>query len=162
LTIQATVCYIVRDDKVLLLKKANGLFGQAKWNAQGGKILPDEDAEHCAVREVLEETQLTVKNLEHVATVHFYKYDKAESPDWTVKVFLSRSFEGTPTDGREGVLQWFNVDALPFNEMWEDDQHWVRLALGGRRLEGWFYYSGDFEKLVDYRLEDKPLASVLI
>jgi len=59
-------------------------------------------------------------------------------------------------DGREGRLKWFNVDALPFDEMWEDDQYWCRLALEGTRLEGWFYFSGDFEKLIDHRIEVKP------
>jgi 8-oxo-dGTP diphosphatase len=160
LTIQATLCFIIKDKRVLLLKKSKGLFGQGKWNAPGGKILSGEDPEHCAVREVLEETQLKVQHLEHTATVHFYKFDRRDSPDWTVSVFLSRVFEGTPTGGREGTLQWFNVDALPFEEMWEDDRHWVRLALGGRRFEGWFYYAGDFEKLVDYKIEDRPLAPI--
>jgi len=162
LTIHATLCFIVKDEKVLLLKKSKGLFGQGKWNAPGGKVLPSEDPEQCAVREVLEETQLTVRDPEHVATVHFYKHDKRDSPDWTVTVFLSRVFRGTPTGGREGIVQWFNVDALPFEEMWEDDRHWHRLALNGRKFEGWFYYSGDFEKLVEYKIENKPLAPVRV
>lgn len=160
MTTRATLCFIVRDNKVLLLKKSKGLFGQGKWNAPGGKILPGEDPAQCAVREVLEETQLTIRDLEHLATVHFYKHDQRDSPDWTVNVFLSRIFEGSPTGGREGVVQWFNVNALPFEEMWEDDQYWHRLVLEGKKFEGWFYYTGDFEKLVDYKIEDKPLAPV--
>jgi hypothetical protein len=39
--------------------------------------------------------------------------------------------------------------------MWEDDQFWYKLALGQTRFEGWFYYSGDFEKLIDHRIEIK-------
>jgi 8-oxo-dGTP pyrophosphatase MutT (NUDIX family) len=34
------VCFILKDKEVLLLKKSKGLFGQGKWNAPGGKILP--------------------------------------------------------------------------------------------------------------------------
>jgi 8-oxo-dGTP diphosphatase len=79
-----------------------------------------------------------------------------------VSVFLSLAFKGSPTGGREGVVQWFNVDALPFEEMWEDDQYWHRLALNGRKFEGWFYYSGDFERLVDYKIENKPLGPVRV
>lgn len=117
-------------------------------------MLPGEAPKTCAVREVLEETRLTVKELEQVATVHFYKYDRRVSPDWTVSVFLSRSFEGIPTSGREGIVSWFNVNGLPFDEMWEDDQYWVKLALEGRKLEGWFYYLGDFRKLKDHVLKE--------
>ena len=75
-------------------------------------------------------------------------------------VFLSRGFDGIPVSGREGQIKWFNVNSLPLEEMWEDDRYWSHLALQGRRFEGWFYYSGDFEKLVDCSVEEKPLASV--
>ena len=109
MTIQATLCFILRDNKVLLLKKSKGLFGQDKWNAPGGKILPGEDAEQCAVREVREETQLAIEDLEQTGILHFYKYDRRESPDWTVHVFLSRGFDGIPVSGREGQIKWFNV-----------------------------------------------------
>jgi len=160
LTIQATLCLIVKDDKVLLLKKSDGLFGQGKWNSPGGKILAGEEPNHCAIREVLEETRLTVKNLEDAGIIHFYKNNNRESPAWTVRVFLSRAFDGIPIEGREGNLRWFNLDSLPFDEMWEDDQYWYRRALEGRKFEAWFYYSGDFEKLVDHKVEDNPLAEV--
>jgi 8-oxo-dGTP diphosphatase len=70
-------------------------------------------------------------------------------------VFLASQFDGVPIDGREGRLEWFKIDALPFSEMWEDDQYWYRTALNGARFEGWFYFSGDFEKLIDYRIEVK-------
>ena len=157
MTIRATLCFIIRDNDVLLLKKSQGLFGQGKWNAPGGKILRGEEAEQCAIREVFEETRLAVRDLERVGVVHFYKYEKREDPDWIVDVFLSRTFEGTPKSGREGVIRWFDVDALPFQEMWEDDRYWSRLALEGKQFEGWFYYSGDFEKLVDYRIAPRAL-----
>lgn len=153
MTIQVSLCLIVRDNKVLLLKKSEGLLGQRKWSPPGGKMLTGEDAERCAVREVLEETQLKIDSLEQMATIYFYKSDGRESPDWTVHVFLSRAFEGTPVGGREGIIKWFDVSALPFEEMWEDDQYWFKLAVEGGRFEGWFYYSGDFDKLVDYKLE---------
>ena len=153
MTIRAVLCFITRDRNVLLLKKSEGLFGQGKWNAPGGKILPGETPEHCAVREVLEETRLVIHEPEQVGIVHFYKYDKRETADWKVDVFLSRSHEGAPVSGREGVLKWFPIDALPFEEMWEDDRYWHKLALAGNRFAGWFYYSGDFEKLVDHRIE---------
>lgn len=53
MTIVATLCFIVNDDRILLLKKSKGLLGQGKWNAPGGKILPNEEPEACAIREVL-------------------------------------------------------------------------------------------------------------
>jgi 8-oxo-dGTP diphosphatase len=155
LTIQATLCFILKDNKILLLKKSKGLIGQGKWNAPGGKILPNEEPRDCAVREVFEETRLTVKNVEEVGLLFFYSNGQRMDPIWTVHTFLARQFDGVPIDGREGRLKWFSIDALPFDEMWEDDQFWYKLALEQTRFEGWFYYSGDFEKLIDHRIEVK-------
>jgi 8-oxo-dGTP diphosphatase len=155
LTIQATLCLIAKDNKILLLKKSKGLLGEGKWNAPGGKIMPNEEPKACAVREVFEETRLTVRTAEGVGILYFYNNGQRLSPIWTVHVFLARQFDGVPIDGREGRLEWFSVDALPFEEMWEDDQYWYRLALKGARFEGWFYFSGDFEKLIDHRIEVK-------
>jgi 8-oxo-dGTP diphosphatase len=49
------------------------LFGQGKWNAPGGKILPNEEPEECAVREVFEETRFTVNGVERIGLLDFYK-----------------------------------------------------------------------------------------
>jgi len=147
------VCFILKDNEVLLLKKSRGLFGQGKWNAPGGKILAGEEPKSCAIREVFEETGLVVENIEQVGLIYFYKNGRREIPDWTVHAFLAHQFIGVPIHGREGQLKWFNIDALPFDEMWEDDQYWCRLALEGTRLEGRFYFSGDFEKLIDHRIQ---------
>jgi 8-oxo-dGTP diphosphatase len=163
LTIKATVCFILNDNEVLLLKKSRGLFGQGKWNAPGGKILHNEEPKACAIREVFEETQLVIENVEQVAVLFFYKNSQRESPDWTVHAFRAHQFDGVPIEGREGQLKWFNIDALPFDQMWEDDQYWCRLALGGTKLEGWFYFSGDFDKLIDHRIvvksESNPIEA---
>jgi 8-oxo-dGTP diphosphatase len=156
LTIQATLVFILKDNKILLLKKSKGLLGHGKWNLPGGKILPNEEPKACAVREVFEETCLTVKNVEQVGLLYFFNNRQRLSPIWTVHAFLAREFEGVPTSGREGRLEWFSIDALPFNEMWEDDQYWYGVALERTRFEGWFYFSGDFEKLIDHRIEVKP------
>jgi 8-oxo-dGTP diphosphatase len=159
LTIQATLCLILKDNKILLLKKSKGLLGEGKWNAPGGKILPNEEPRACAVREVYEETRLTVKNIEQVGLLYFYSRSQRLSPIWTVHAFLACQFEGVPIDGREGRLKLFNIDALPFDEMWEDDRYWYRLVLEGTRFEGRFYFSGDFEKLIDHRIEVKSLTN---
>lgn len=79
-------------------------------------MLPGESARDCAVREVLEETGLSVRNPEQVGTIHFYKYARREIPDWTVRVFSSRRFDGVPVAGRGGVIEWFIVNS----SLWRD------------------------------------------
>ena len=159
MSIQATLCLIVKDNRILLLKKSKGLFGEGRWSYPGGKILPNEEPKLAAIREVLEETRLVVKSPAEVGLMYFYSKSQRLSPVWTVHTFLARQFHGVPIGGREGQLKWFDVDALPFDEMWEDDQYWYKLALEGTRFEGRFYFSGDFEKLIDHRIEAKSLPS---
>jgi 8-oxo-dGTP pyrophosphatase MutT (NUDIX family) len=80
LTIQATLCFILKDSSVLLLKKSPGLFGQGKWNAPGGKILPNEEPKKCVVREVFEETRLIVRNIEQVSLLLLLQEQPTREP----------------------------------------------------------------------------------
>lgn len=115
----------------------------------GGKVAVGEKPENCVVRETLEETGLHIKNPRQIGMVHFYKDNRRDAPEWSSHVFLSREFTGTLTEGREGRLKWFSIDQLPFHEMWEDDPFWVVHVFDETPFEARFYYSGDFEKLVD-------------
>ena len=87
-----------------MLKKNPGLFGAGKWNAPGGKLQPDETAEHYAMREVYEETGLEVQPRK-VGTLLFFKYDKRRDPDWIAHVFLTNEFQGTIKESKEGILR---------------------------------------------------------
>ena len=94
-------------------------------------MLPNEEPDTCAAREILEETRLTVKRMEEAGVLYFYNNSQRLSPISAGHVFLTDQFDGVPIDGREGRLEWFSVDALPFDEMWEDDQYWYGLASRG-------------------------------
>ena len=58
----ATLCYLRDGENTLMLhriKKANDMH-QGKWNGLGGKVENGETPEACAIREVLEESGLSV------------------------------------------------------------------------------------------------------
>ena len=61
----ATICYVDNGKEWLMLhrnKKVNDVHA-GKWIGVGGKLEPGETPEDCAIREVKEETGLTVKKL---------------------------------------------------------------------------------------------------
>ena len=153
MTILATSCHIFSGNRVLLLRKREGLFGGGKWDPPGGKMEPGESPEDCVEREVSEETGLKITDPSSRGVLYYYKNDRREKPDWTVYLFVAEKFRGVPADSREGTIRWFEIDELPLGEMWEDYQHWYRHLLGGKKLEGGFYFSGDFEKLRDHWLK---------
>lgn len=60
--LQTTLCYLEKDGAYLMLhrvKKKNDV-NHDKWVGVGGKFEPGEDALACALREVREETGLTM------------------------------------------------------------------------------------------------------
>jgi 8-oxo-dGTP diphosphatase len=125
---------------VLLQRKSRGRFGEGKWNAPGGKLENGEDPLGGVVREVYEETGLHVSSLYYHGVLKHY-FGKKDMPDWVVHIFSTSSFEGQLQGNEEGELKWFSFESIPFEEMWEDDIHWLPHVLNGRRVEGEFFFS---------------------
>jgi 8-oxo-dGTP diphosphatase len=154
-TIHAVICYIEResDGKYLLLHKAKEKFGGGFWNAPGGKIETAESAEAATLREVYEETNLKVSNLEKVGELVFFFGEMKEKPDWTAIVFKTRSFDGELVEsGSEGTLQWFSPKDFPMDEMWEDDRYWLPLMFQGTKFKGIFKFTADSKRILSHEL----------
>ncbi len=150
-TIFATICHIVSGQKLLLLRKSKGLFGEGKWNAPGGKLRPNEDPEECAIREVLEETGLIVQEIKQDGILKFY-FGAKDAPDWIVYVFSTRSFRGSANPGAEGELRWFSMNEIPYQEMWDDDKFWLPLVIQEKRFRGVFHFDEKAHHLLGHKL----------
>src|SRR3989338_1444412 len=89
---QATLCFLTRDDEVLLAMKKRG-FGKGRWNGVGGKPNPSENIDQTAIRETQEEIDVTLKDIEVRAVLDFYFLNNS---DWSqqVIVYFSKSWEG--------------------------------------------------------------------
>jgi len=152
--IYGTLCFLVKDNKILLLKKSKELFGGGKWNAPGGKIRDGETPEEGAKREFFEETGMEAKYLEKIGTLNFFPRNIRNKPEWVVYVFVAESASGSmKRESREGVLKWFDLESVPFEEMWEDDKYWYPYLLERKKFKANFFFSGAFEKLEDHELE---------
>jgi len=147
---ETTLCYLIKGNKVLLQKKSKELFGGGRWNGPGGKIKENEKPEDCVRREVLEETGVKVFNIENQGILNFFKGNELFI---TCHVFAANEFVGEPMHGREGVVNWFDFNDLPFKEMWPDDSLWMPLMLQGKKFEGKFYFDNDLKELLYYKLD---------
>jgi len=137
-----------------LQRKSAGRFGEGKWNGPGGKVQPGETPLECIVREVREETGLRVSGLTLHGAIDFY-FGEKEASDWRVHVFSTSTFTGMPKPSEEGELAWFSYDEVPYAEMWQDDLYWLPPVLQGMRVQGFFVYDEDGEKLLRHRLTVK-------
>lgn len=135
----AVLCFIVSDQRVLLIRKKRGL-GAGKINAPGGKIEPGETPEQAAVRETQEEIGVTPGKLEERGELCFHFTD---GYSLRCAVFFAYAHEGEPIETDEATPFWCAVNAVPYHDMWEDDQYWLPEALVGKRFAGWFEFDDD-------------------
>lgn len=147
MTIESSLCVITDGDRILLLRKATGI-GEGKWYPTGGKVRSWETPEAGVAREVFEETGLHVTNLRHHGEVACY-FGRGASPMWVVQIFSTSDFKGSLEESGEGALRWFPISEIPYDEMWEDDRHWLPLLLEGKRFEGEFFYDEDGAELLE-------------
>ncbi|CAJ0756515.1 22805_t:CDS:2 [Entrophospora sp. SA101] len=61
--------FVVKDDKFLIGKR-KGSHGSGTWQLPGGHLDFGESFEDCAKREVLEETNLKIKNVQYQAIIN--------------------------------------------------------------------------------------------
>ena len=138
-TERATLCFVVREDKILLIRKKRGL-GAGKINGPGGRIEPGEAIHECAVREVQEEVGVTPTGLHQCGELRFHFTDGYAIQ---VYVFTASNCLGEICETDEAIPIWTPVDAIPYAEMWEDDIIWLPWMLEGQRFSGCFLFDGD-------------------
>lgn len=136
----ATLIYLVRNDEILLIEKLRG-HGAGKVNAPGGHIEVGETPEECAIREAFEEVGITVLCADLQATLKFH--DTENGFNMLGYALVSKTFRGQPKRSPEAVPFWSKTDQIPFERMWEDDQHWVPRILAGERLDCEFIFAND-------------------
>ena len=123
-----TLCYLERDNAYLMLHrvKRQDDYNHDKWVGVGGKFERFESPEECLVREVREETGLTLTRYRARGLLTFVLGNMTEF----IHLFTADGWEGEMLRGdacREGVLEWVpkeKVDQLP---IWEGDKLFFRL-----------------------------------
>ena len=122
-----TLCYLERDGCYLMLhriKKENDL-NRNKWIGIGGKFEEGESPENCLLREVREETGLTLGSWRYCGIVTFV------SDEWGTEymhLFHSEDFHGSLRECDEGSLEWIEKSALAsLPDLWEGDRIFLRM-----------------------------------
>lgn len=129
---------ILKDNKVLLGKRhddaekaSSELHGEGTWTMPGGKLHFQEPPEEGAVRELDEETGMTVKreNLNLVSLSN----DMVEDAHFVTFGFLVEKFEGEPRVMEPDEItewKWFELNSLP-GKMYFPSQNVINNYLSG-------------------------------
>ncbi len=157
----ATLCYLKVDGKTLMIhriKKENDMH-QGKWNGLGGKFNPGETPEECVIREVREESGLTIVDPLLKGLLTFPKF--ANDEDWYAFVFVAHEFTGQLIESSEGVLKWINDEQLINLDLWAGDLIFLPWLEQPGFFSGKFIYRAG--RLVDHSVVfyDSPLQNIL-
>lgn len=127
-----TLCYLENPAGEYLMlhrvKKENDC-NRDKWIGIGGKFLDGESPEECALREINEETGLTVTGYRYRGIVTFVS-DRWETE--YMHLFTATEWSGqVREDCDEGVLEWIHKDRLAALPQWAGDRIFLDLLRQG-------------------------------
>jgi 8-oxo-dGTP diphosphatase len=138
----ATLCYVVdrEKNKTLMLhrvKKQNDMH-EGKWNGLGGKFEAGESPEDCVIREIHEESGLTIADPKLKGFITFPAFDGFD--DWYVFLFVAEKFSGQLIDSPEGNLEWIENEKLLDLPLWEGDKIFLPWLNGEKFFSAKFEY----------------------
>lgn len=123
-----TLCYIEKDGKYLMLHrvKKEKDVNRGKWIGIGGHFEIGESPEECLLREVREETGLTLTGFSFRGIVTF---SAVGWPTEYMCLYTARQFAGTLAECDEGHLEWVRKEELMGLNLWEGDKIFLRLLM---------------------------------
>ena len=128
-----TLCYIEKDGCYLMMHRVSKKDDEnaGKWIGVGGHFLEGESPEECLLREVKEETGLTLTSYRFRGIITFV------SDVWGCEymhLYTADAFTGELPESRmhscpEGELAWIPKNQVPELPVWEGDKVFLELLL---------------------------------
>ena len=105
---KAVRCYLIKDNKVVVTKYKEGNKKAGYYEIPGGKIEAGETPEQTAIREMKEETGITIENLKYKGNM------TVEYPNriFDLDAFLSVEYKGEPQEFEENTSEWIEINEL--------------------------------------------------
>lgn len=130
--LNATVCYLRRDNKVLMIKFSKK-WGQV-YAPPGGKFESGETPLDCIIREFKEETGLTLIN-PRLQGISYWQ----DSYEGIIFIFTADNYEGKLSlDSLEGKLEWIDICDLSKIEQFEQNELFTPYLFKDELFEGKF------------------------
>jgi 8-oxo-dGTP diphosphatase/2-hydroxy-dATP diphosphatase len=130
---------IIYQPPLVLLGMKKVRFGKGKYNGFGGGVEIGETLEQTVIRETREEAGITIVNPERMGKIKFHFQNK--EPNHLVHFFRAEYFFGTVKESEEMRPEWFSVEEIPYDQMWEGDRYWLPLLLKGKYFTGKFNFN---------------------
>ncbi len=140
---ETTLCYIEKDGAYLMLHRTKKKqdINAGKWIGVGGHLEMGETPDACLLREVKEETGLTLRAYAFRGIVDFYS-DVASAE--RMYLYTATEFFGDLIPCNEGELAWIPKAEVSDLNLWEGDREFLPLlASDAPYFEMELRYAGD-------------------
>ena len=129
-----TLCYIEKDEKYLMLHRVlkKNDINKDKWIGVGGHFEKGESPEDCLLREVKEETGLTLTSYRFI-TFTFSSQGRETDTEYMC-LYTANGYEGELISCSEGNLEWVNKKDIFSLKLWEGDKIFFRLLQEERQF----------------------------
>lgn len=130
-----TLCYIEKDEKYLMLHRVlkKNDINKDKWIGVGGHFEKGESPEDCLLREVKEETGLTLTAYQFRGIITFTFSSQGKTTDTEYMcLYTADGYEGELISCSEGNLEWVNKKEIFSLNLWEGDKIFFHLLQEGR------------------------------
>ena len=113
--------------------------------------MPSTQATEPVRRIAQAQVGITPGPLSHRATFLFISeaWDRARELE-----FLAESYQGEPAESEAFKPEWFELSAIPYDQMPADDGIWYPPFLAGKKMRGHFDFAPDGETLLAHRVEE--------
>ena len=147
----AVVCLLEDGGRVLLQnRKKEDWHG---WALPGGHVEPGESFVDAVIREMQEETGLTIRHPRLVDVKQF----PIEAGRYVVLLFKAVEWSGTLTSSEEGEMAWIEYSKLPSLQTVDDLEEMLHMMNTPELTEFQYLLRGDeSHKGMVHRLSDRP------
>lgn len=126
MTKNTTLCYIEHHGQYLMLlrNKKKVDINKGKWIGVGGHFEEGESPEECLLREVYEETGLTLTKYRYRGMVTF------SSNQWQTEymfLYTADGYTGELKECEEGELRWIPKSEILDLNLWEGDKEFLKI-----------------------------------
>lgn len=133
---------VLKEDKVLLVKRVDKLLEGGKWGLVGGFVERDETSKDAVVREVFEETGYRVENVKLLAIRDNPDRPHEDRQNYAFIFFCEAKEKDGKPDWESTDQRWFSFDNLPPKEdfafdHYEDIQLYLKYREEGFSIPVW-------------------------
>lgn len=149
---QATLFSIFNNNNQILLCMKKRWFGVWKYNGPGWKVEEWETIKEAALRELREETWISLNDSDaELKWLFHFTFENKPEWDQQVSLFVTRWFVWDAEETEEMKPEWFDIDKIPYDKMWEDDWYWIPRIIKWEDVEYRFSFDENW-KMINYEL----------